>query len=704
MKNLRFLWLGVLLIIMISIIPVSALELSSAEEPKFATCTELNQHCVGDSNIFLANGTPITIAELKEDGYVAVVRYTWQGEDKQVKLKSGVTVIGGGHNKYYDTSNITMEGGEVRNIIGGGLHGDVNTAIVTMNGGKVTGAINGGGAASFIADDHWTDDFTATDKDHDRATVSDAKVIINNGEIGTVFGGGEGKSYTQKNQVEITGGTIDHVIASGSNGWTDESEVVVRGGEIEVLHSINRGEMQKATISVTDGKVNQIYVGGESTREANCTGKVEEISISVTEPATVTKISYGLNNGTEIKDHEEETQISVVYDEASVEELETELQAKALAQVVITFQGQEYHLNKGENWNGSSVGAKALQQALSKSKNVEGKTYYKFVNDKNEQVTNKTQFQEDTTITTLYTVEVTFVYPGESDQFSITGILEGTRLGEYQASLEAIQKAENKIFSHFEDQDGNEVTEDTILTKNITVKAMFKVKITYVYPTGDDFSIVVPEGTKLEKYQSSLEAIKKADNKIFSHFEDQNGNIVDENTIVSENMIIHAVYNISITFIDENKESWSVIVPEGTSLGDLKELEHPIWSVEELKNVEGKTFVEFINNDTKETILEETPITENITVSAIYEEMQSGEPGNPNEGENQTPSDSDNNEQNQEQPPILEDNNQNSNENNGTIENPSTFDGVMKFVGMIFFSMIAFSFGITLLKRKNLEK
>ncbi len=682
MKSLKFLWLEVILLIIISTIPVSALEVIPGEEPKFATCEELNQRCIGDSNIFLANGTPITIAELKEDEFTAVVSYTWNGETKQVKLKNEVTIVGGGHNKNYESSSITMNGGEIKNIIGGGLHGDVNTTVVTINGGKVTGGVNGGGAASFIPDEHWTDDLSATDKENDRATVLSAKITIMDGEIGTVFGGGEGKSYTQKNEVEIIGGKIDHVIASGSNGWTDESTVEVKGGEIAVLHSINRGEITKATIAVTDGKVDQIYVGGESTEDENCTGKVEEVNVSVKEPAIIQKISYGLNNGTDLKD-QEEVPVTVIYDEKSVKELETELQTKAQAQVVITFQGQEYHLNKGETWNGSSKDAKALQQALSKSKKVEEKTFYQFVNEKKEQVTNKTAFQEDTTITSLYTITVTFVYPGEEDQFRITGILEGTRLGEYQDSLEAIKKKEHKIFSKLIDQEGNEVTEDTILTKNTTIKAVFKVKITYVYPNGDHFSIIVPEGTRLGEYQDSLEAIQKAENKIFSHFEDQEGNLVDENTSVLENTIIHAVYCISITFIDANNKTWSVIVPEGISLADLKQLEHPILSVEELKNLEGKTFLKFVNHETNETVLEETPLTENITIKAIYEEEPTQEPI-PTEPEEQQPSN----------PPVEQ----------PSIENPSTLDNVMKFIGMSFFSIVTIIVGLALLKKKSLEK
>lgn len=227
-----------------------------------------------DVKALFANGTPITI-EARTDGVDGAL-VKWDGGEKL--LAATDSVFGGSHasDTKLDTTSITMNGGTLTNVFGGGLHkSHVGTANVTINGGKVTGATQGGGASSYkntTCHTPWVE-ATVTDMSKEKATtiVDKAIVTINGGDLKDIFGGGEGMSYT-KNVVLTINETFDdevaYVTSGGSNGYVDSAEVYLYGGKINVVQSVNRGQMDNSEIVIDGATVENAYAGAEGTATA----------------------------------------------------------------------------------------------------------------------------------------------------------------------------------------------------------------------------------------------------------------------------------------------------------------------------------------------------------------------------------------------------------------------------------------------------
>lgn len=224
---------------------------------------------------FFANGTPITI-EAKNSTDVVI---SWEGDSIELKGEY-LNVFGGSHNANVESSSITMNSGSVRNIFGGGLHASVvGDAEIVINDGSVASYVVGGGASSAS----WTAchrPWYAANDENAINKVENASVTINGGKIGLVFGGGEGQGYVGSTSVAIVDGKIGYVTAGGSNGLTGMSSVLITGGEIDVYQGVNRGVVESADTVVAGGKVDKLYVGGE-TGDSTVNGILESSVVAI---------------------------------------------------------------------------------------------------------------------------------------------------------------------------------------------------------------------------------------------------------------------------------------------------------------------------------------------------------------------------------------------------------------------------------------
>lgn len=287
------------------------------------------------NNLFFAKGTAITINQ-RDDGENGAL-ITWDGGSQLVGPK--INVFGGDHNSdvVYDTTNITMNGGTVQNIFGGGLHkSTVKTSNITVNNGKAT-YVSGGGASSLIKDSE-APKYYAGDPKNSPTVVENTNVVINNGTFYIVYGGGEGISNTGTAKVTFNNGTASYVIAGGANGYTGKSSVLVEGGKIGILQSVNRGSMDKAETTITGGTVTNAYVGGDAS-DSGVTGTIASANMEVT-GGKVMNLAVGTNGGASAKDV-----ASVSYTEGTVENVDetTFDESNVAVNVVITINvmGQE---------------------------------------------------------------------------------------------------------------------------------------------------------------------------------------------------------------------------------------------------------------------------------------------------------------------------------------------------------------------------
>ena len=156
------------------------------------------------------------------------------------------------------TANISIAGGKLSTIYGGGLlYSTVANSNISMTGGTTT-FIMGGGACSVKGMP------SPGTIDNPYTTISGtASINVSGGTAIYVMGGGQG--YSQVNNAEITisgNANITELIAGGSNGSTKPTASInINGGTIGMVFSVNRGSLENPTIIVTDGNINNLYVG-----------------------------------------------------------------------------------------------------------------------------------------------------------------------------------------------------------------------------------------------------------------------------------------------------------------------------------------------------------------------------------------------------------------------------------------------------------
>ena len=116
----------------------------------------------------------------------------------------------------------------------------------------------------------------------------------------SVFGGGQGYSYTGTVNLTISDGDMSnsYVTAGGSNGYTGTANVKLTGGNIGVYQTVNRGVLDNATVKVAGSSIGKFYVGGE-TEDKSVTGVINKINTHLVS-GTIESLDSGTSNGSPI--------------------------------------------------------------------------------------------------------------------------------------------------------------------------------------------------------------------------------------------------------------------------------------------------------------------------------------------------------------------------------------------------------------------
>lgn len=213
-------------------------------------------------NKFFACGVHVRIEAADETGMLKAVWADNKGGYSSSLVFPEMSQIYGGGNGlekpvYYTTTMVTLNSGAVDLVSGGGFgECSVGHATVIVNGGEFrnSGYVTGGGH------DHKGNNYQTNH-------VGESLVIINNStdKIETVYGAGcSGLVTVGKATVIINGGSVKYAIAGGSNGYTGMGEIIVNGGEIDIIQGVNRGHIDNISITVNNGLVKKLYAGGET--------------------------------------------------------------------------------------------------------------------------------------------------------------------------------------------------------------------------------------------------------------------------------------------------------------------------------------------------------------------------------------------------------------------------------------------------------
>ena len=378
-------FLKVLCIIAVFFIGITMVNAEAPSTPEF-----IDKSVYGTfDNLFFANGTPITI----ESNGGAGADINWAGGSMTVPVNT--IVFGGGLEKSYTSTSITMNGGQIDTIFGGSIKGGhVGETNVTINGGEIDW-VHGAGASNLVTGLVGPETTGVAN-----ITLNGGKKVTGGQGYNLVFGGGNGYTSVDEAYIIINGGTWDYVTGGGSNGHTGLAEIAVLGGTVDVIQTVNRGTMDSAAVAVGGGTVGTLYAGGE-TGDSGVTGTIDKVEVAIL-GGTVTNLRIGKSGGTEMTASDDVTLLykaGTITNSIDLSKFETYEQI-----VLVTIDGELYFASVGETLS-------ALDPAdLLAIKTKAGHTFVKFINK-----ADGLDFGEDTPITDDIELETVFQMNSATD-------------------------------------------------------------------------------------------------------------------------------------------------------------------------------------------------------------------------------------------------------------------------------------------------
>ncbi|MCD7921043.1 MAG: hypothetical protein LUG27_01085 [Clostridiales bacterium] len=220
-------------------------------------CTQNGSYTTYTSKDFsmVTNEANITISD------DAVVTYVNGGGFSGPEANWGET--SGQDTVIVNTANITISGGEIKNLFAGGYNGQW----------KFTYKMNADGELVFS-------NYDGTNEDEEvRNIVNTANVTVNDGEITNLFMGGRSYSYVDNSNLTVNGGKIETLSTSGNYGYVENIDADVAGGTITKLELLNRNYVGNIDLDVTGGTVTAFYAGtGGAYKNSNCIEQTYNIS------------------------------------------------------------------------------------------------------------------------------------------------------------------------------------------------------------------------------------------------------------------------------------------------------------------------------------------------------------------------------------------------------------------------------------------
>ena len=294
-----------------------------------------------EKKILVANGTPLVLtANPSSSGFMAEINgeNTAFAEDVMVvgamsddRESSNITVnggvfqkyiIGGGYNCNVKDVTIIVNDGTIRNLTGGGLvKSKVDNVNITVNGGTFQ-YLSGGGRAYHTKDENVG---TADSRLDSPNKVNHVTMNINNcktanlGDSGAAcIYGGSANGYAAVETADVTIGEVSgpndiYITAGGSNGYTKNANLTISGNTMaKYVQTGNRGFIDKATLNISAGTLENVYVGGEEDASVTVTyeGTDPTIVANIT-GGNITSLKTGHNQSTIIPADSPKIQVTV---------------------------------------------------------------------------------------------------------------------------------------------------------------------------------------------------------------------------------------------------------------------------------------------------------------------------------------------------------------------------------------------------------
>ena len=127
--------------------------------------------------------------------------------------------------------------------------------------------------------------------------VGYASIVVNGGDALTLYGGGGGLSRVGSAEIEVNGGKIQWVTSGGSNGATGAVKIIINDGEFTCVQSVNRGSIGSSIMTINGGTIKRLYGGGE-TEDSSVDGICGKAVLKIL-GGKVEKLAKGTSNGVE---------------------------------------------------------------------------------------------------------------------------------------------------------------------------------------------------------------------------------------------------------------------------------------------------------------------------------------------------------------------------------------------------------------------
>ena len=177
-----------------------------------------------------------------------------------------------GLGKVKGNTEVNIDNSSVKNVYAGGRSGIVegNTLLKISENSTVTGTAYGGGQTALVN--------------------GDSNIVIDNGTVNKIYGGGENGEVSNVT-FTINGGTTTTAFAGGKSAAVNgDTTILVNGGNTGTLYAGGeKGAVQNTNVTVNGGSITSALYGGGS--EGNVSGDIHV----TTEGGTVNKLFAGCN-------------------------------------------------------------------------------------------------------------------------------------------------------------------------------------------------------------------------------------------------------------------------------------------------------------------------------------------------------------------------------------------------------------------------
>lgn len=236
-------------------------------------------------------------------------------------------------------------------------------------------------------------------------------------------------------------------------------------------------------------------------------------------------------------------------------------------------------------------------EALKNAK-PEGKSSFAyFVDEEGKIIDDGYTFNTSMTITPKYKVKIT-INNQSGETVGEEEIVEGSKLSTAKNLLKTLKSNKEKDFKEFSD---NSITEESVMDKNITLTALYTITVRV-----DGVQYSLDEGKALKDLET--EGYEKPNR--FVEFRDLDGNSLNENDELHKHTTVTAIYMISVSIPNS---SISYDLESGQTLETLEKQYPEVFNAMKINN-EGRKFSRFVNSKTNETIKENEPLKEDISI------------------------------------------------------------------------------------------